>query len=532
MNFYSEDNDNSETENEDDTNEDDTNKEENEDELNIEYDKDGFVKPKSDSNKKSGPRIAMKIKTSLKTMGIAFLIILILLMTLRSEIINAEILLAIIIIVFLGSIITLIAGLVKPKIIKQKNRKQAFKKLGKVILMTFILIFITGGFLPQNVERKVEEAREYQEAGNYSEAADSYERALEYWDDDEDYSFSREEIEGEIETINKEHIVEVNLGVAQGEREITPSSGTHKFYENENIEIEAEPEDEWELDVWKIGEEEIDSDEAILEEVKEDKAVKARFSRQEEEVTAEEEAEDEIENIIQSEKGFAEMGEYIDLYPEQDIFYSIFGDETGFKEPLVKKWNYTLENIQDDMDDIDSAKYSDDWWSNIELDTSDIEPRNAPGWDGIDGDIYDIDFGTGIDLFIANPPTSEATEDDPNTNKFRISVGLEENLSSTNSTNEFLSRRHFAVQTMDVALRAVLGEGNYNREELYDFVSDFENGQWNISKIDLDFNYDDWGYYKERFYDDYEIGDYDVGIEVDETGDFESYFSTIIDFEL
>jgi len=250
------------------------------------------------------------------------------------------------------------------------------------------------------------------------------------------------------------------------------------------------------------------------------------------EVTGDEIKEENDNDIIYSEKGLVDMEDIVGHDTEQSILHEMLHGEKDFREPLVEKWNYELEQIQDDLPEEYESIIDEDWWKYIELSEGDIESRNAPGWSEVPGDIYDTDFGTGIEMTITNPPMFELNEDDPNLNKFVLSVGLEEDLSSPNSKNEFLSRRHFAVQTMDVALRTILGENNYNREELYDFISDYENGKWNIGNIDINFNYEDWGYYKERFYDNYDKGIYDVGIEVDTSGDYNSFFSLHIDFEL
>ncbi|SDM17270.1 hypothetical protein [Halarsenatibacter silvermanii] len=121
------------------------------------------------------------------------------------------------------------------------------------------------------------------------------------------------------------------MEVAQGEGKITPSSGTHQFYENENIEIEAEPEEEWEFDKLQIGDEEIDSAETAIEELSKDKVIKASFSRLEEDLVQDDKEEVEPEKTPVAEK---DMNDYVDHLISSTAGHST---NTGYKR-IVDFW--------------------------------------------------------------------------------------------------------------------------------------------------------------------------------------------------
>lgn len=250
---------------------------------------------------------------------------------------------------------------------------------------------------------------------------------------------------------------------------------------------------------------------------------------QEEVVEKQATEEDRAEDLLYTDKGLAEVDELVDPEAEQGMLHKLIHGEINFREPFVKKWNHELEKIQDDVPEEYEDVLDKNWWTWLDLSEGDIEPRNAPGWSDVPGDIYDTTFGSNIevDMQIQHPPAQEAAEDEPDLNKYRLVVELVEDLSEVNSTDQFLSRRRQAVQTMDLALRTVFGTNNYNRQGIYNYISDFEEDQWNIGEINLNFKHDEWGYYIDEDYDKYNIG-----MEVDETGEYESIFSIIVDFEL
>jgi len=354
-------------------------------ENNVEYDKDGFVKPRYDKSSKDKTRkrykyyiikaifillnifipplgviavvLSKKFTKSGKFIGAFWAV------TVTTSVIIGEtppLLLYIFSTFLIATIIASLIGLIRPGIVGRKNRKQVFEKFGGIILISFILTLFLIIVIPPDVTEEIEEAKEYQEAGEYAIAVESYQTALEHWDEEQEYPFSREEVEEELETINEEHMVKVNFEVGQGEGEITPSSGTYEFYKNENIEIEAEAGEEWEFEVWKIEGEEVSSAEAVVEELNKDKTVKANFSRVEEEVVAEEE-EEKAEELPPSEK---DIDNYVDYLVEDTMGHSTnmgytrlidFWTEEHNNEKLVLRLqgdeNFTSNMTRDGMID-------------------------------------------------------------------------------------------------------------------------------------------------------------------------------------
>ncbi|QTL99878.1 zinc-ribbon domain-containing protein [Iocasia frigidifontis] len=239
--------------------------------------------------------------------------------------------------------------------------------------------------------------------------------------------------------------------------------------------------------------------------------------------------EDNTDNPLYTNKGLVEIDNIVDQNKESSALYKLIHGVEDFRDPFVEKWNYTLENIQKDTEGIDSNRIDEKWWSWLKLEKTEIEKLRASGWKNSGGGVYRVVFGNSIkvDMKIYNPPMDELGNNNPDLNKFRLSIGLTEDFSEIDSTNKFLSRRRQAVQAMDVALRSILGKGNYNREDLYKFVSDFKEDGWSIGRSELNFQRENWGYVAEKNYDNYSIS-----LEVDKTGEYESEFYLFMDFEL
>jgi len=268
----------------------------------VEYDKDGFIKPKS-----------KRTSVNKENKGFKYY--------------------------FAKTIFILLAIIFPPVGVIVVLKSNKFSKPGKglsVIWATIIIgVAVFGPTAEVNVTEKVEEAREKKDAGNYSSAAEYYETALNNWDEEEDYSFSNDEIKKELKTIDEEHKVEINFEIAQGEGEITPSSGAHDFYENENIEVEAIPEEGWEFKDWEIDGETVDSSETVIENLTENKTVIASFNSIEEEVV--EEKEEETETAPISEES---IEDYVDDLIENTIGHST---NMGYKR-LLDSWTEGYNN--------------------------------------------------------------------------------------------------------------------------------------------------------------------------------------------
>lgn len=271
-------------------------------ETDVETDKDGMIKPSINKDKKTYDDISHLGENAIKDKLSYYFVKLILIL------LN----------VFLPPLGAIL-------VLKSKRFSKIGKSLGVIWAVAIIGLFMFGPTGEIDVAEKAEEAREHKEAGNYSRAAENYETVLENWDEEQEYPFSKEEVEGELETINKEHMVEVNFEVTQGEGEITPSPGAHEFYKNEDIEIKAEPEENWGFEAWKIEGKEVDNAETKVEELSEDKIVKASFS------SVEKIAEEETEPAPPSEK---DIDDYVDYLIEDTMGHST---NTGYAR-LIDFW--------------------------------------------------------------------------------------------------------------------------------------------------------------------------------------------------
>ena len=236
-----------------------------------------------------------------------------------------------------------------------------------------------------------------------------------------------------------------------------------------------------------------------------------------------------VNEINFTEKSFVELGNEITNTKDSSLLYKIIQGDKDFREPFIKRWNYTLNELQEDMEKYDENKIDKNWWQSLKLKKVDIEKKDMQGWKETNGCVYNVVFGNSIkiDMTIYNPPAQELKNENPSLNKFRISIGLKEDFSEMNSINSFLAKRRQAVQTMDLALRTVFGKNNYNKEKLYNYVSDFKEDGWAIERSDLDFKQKSWGYRAENNFNNYLIA-----LEVDETGEYPSEFYMIMDFEL
>ena len=239
--------------------------------------------------------------------------------------------------------------------------------------------------------------------------------------------------------------------------------------------------------------------------------------------------EENVNEINFTEKSFVELGNEITNTKDSSLLYKIIQGDKDFREPFIKRWNYTLNELQEDMEKYDENKIDKNWWQSLKLKKVDIEKKDMQGWKETNGCVYNVVFGNSIkiDMTIYNPPAQELKNENPSLNKFRISIGLKEDFSEMNSINSFLAKRRQAVQTMDLALRTVFGKNNYNKEKLYNYVSDFKEDGWAIERSDLDFKQESWGYRAENNFNNYLIA-----LEVDETGEYPSEFYMIMDFEL
>lgn len=108
---------------------------------------------------------------------------------------------------FLFSLLALIIGLIKPSIVirwgENKNRKNVLKYYGLSIILFVILSAITVPGL--TVEDYIENAKEHTDQKEYEKAISDYQNALDDWEEEADYTFSKLDIKNELNKVEKNY---------------------------------------------------------------------------------------------------------------------------------------------------------------------------------------------------------------------------------------------------------------------------------------------------------------------------------------